>query len=175
MHRSLFLCFGFFLVSLPAFAQSTSTDSQTLEALLAEVRQLRQDLKTTTAREIGGIQIQNQATVAGNVCNASPAADGVAASREHAASLEAELGYHFIDVAFVHAGFPQRIANERDRARLVVVAILEETRPLRTHGGVFLDAVPLWHHTHHRQTESFASQGHSGPPAACDNLRGITS
>jgi len=31
------------------------------------------------ARQIGGIQIQNQATVAGNICNASPAADGVAA------------------------------------------------------------------------------------------------
>jgi CO/xanthine dehydrogenase FAD-binding subunit len=31
------------------------------------------------AREIGGIQIQNQGTVGGNICNASPAADGVAA------------------------------------------------------------------------------------------------
>jgi CO/xanthine dehydrogenase FAD-binding subunit len=31
------------------------------------------------AREIGGMQIQNQGTVAGNICNASPAADGVAA------------------------------------------------------------------------------------------------
>jgi CO/xanthine dehydrogenase FAD-binding subunit len=29
------------------------------------------------AREIGGIQIQNTGTIAGNVCNASPAADGL--------------------------------------------------------------------------------------------------
>lgn len=29
------------------------------------------------AREIGSIQIQNQATIVGNICNASPAADGV--------------------------------------------------------------------------------------------------
>lgn len=29
------------------------------------------------AREVGGIQIQNRGTIAGNICNASPAADGV--------------------------------------------------------------------------------------------------
>jgi CO/xanthine dehydrogenase FAD-binding subunit len=31
------------------------------------------------AREVGGIQVQNHGTVAGNICNASPAADGVPA------------------------------------------------------------------------------------------------
>ena len=29
------------------------------------------------AREVGGVQIQNRGTVAGNLCNASPAADGI--------------------------------------------------------------------------------------------------
>lgn len=35
------------------------------------------DALKTAAREIGGIQIQNRGTIAGNLCNASPAADGV--------------------------------------------------------------------------------------------------
>ncbi|MGA9812940.1 MAG: FAD binding domain-containing protein [Terriglobales bacterium] len=35
------------------------------------------DALKSAAREIGGIQIQNRGTIAGNLCNASPAADGV--------------------------------------------------------------------------------------------------
>jgi CO/xanthine dehydrogenase FAD-binding subunit len=35
------------------------------------------DALKLAAREIGGVQIQNAGTVAGNLCNASPAADGV--------------------------------------------------------------------------------------------------
>ncbi len=35
------------------------------------------DALKLTAREVGSIQIQNRATLAGNLCNASPAADGV--------------------------------------------------------------------------------------------------
>ena len=39
------------------------------------------------AQEVGSVQIQNAATIAGNLCNASPAADGVAALL----ALDAEL------------------------------------------------------------------------------------
>lgn len=35
------------------------------------------DVLKAAAREIGGIQIQNRGTIAGNLCNASPAADSV--------------------------------------------------------------------------------------------------
>lgn len=43
-----------------------------------------------SAREVGGRQIQNAGTIAGNVCNASPAADGVPALL--ALDSEVELG-----------------------------------------------------------------------------------
>jgi hypothetical protein len=48
MHRSCLLIPVLLLISAPVFGQSSSTDSQTLQALLAEVRQLRHDLQTTT-------------------------------------------------------------------------------------------------------------------------------
>ncbi len=49
MRRSSFLILGLLLIPTAAFGQTASTDSQTLQALLAEVRQLRQDLQTATA------------------------------------------------------------------------------------------------------------------------------
>jgi len=52
---------------------ATTTWSELLEA---ELPPLFGGLKQA-AREIGGRQIQNAATIAGNLCNASPAADGV--------------------------------------------------------------------------------------------------
>jgi CO/xanthine dehydrogenase FAD-binding subunit len=40
------------------------------------------------AREVGGVQIQNAGTIAGNLCNASPAADGVPPLRALGAQVE---------------------------------------------------------------------------------------
>jgi len=48
MRRAWFLLLALLAASTAAFAQSASTDSQTLQSLLAEVRQMRKDLQTTT-------------------------------------------------------------------------------------------------------------------------------
>lgn len=48
MRCAWLLLFGLFVVSTSAFGQSIATDSQTLQALLSEIRQLRKDLQTTT-------------------------------------------------------------------------------------------------------------------------------
>jgi len=48
MHRSCLLIPVLLFIPAPVFGQSASTDSQTLQALLVEVRQLRHDLQTTT-------------------------------------------------------------------------------------------------------------------------------
>ena len=48
MNRSSLLVLSLLLSSTACFGQTTPGDSQTLQALLLEVRQLRQDLQTTT-------------------------------------------------------------------------------------------------------------------------------
>lgn len=47
MLRPSVLALSLLLFSSPALGQATPTDSQTLQALLAEIRQLRQDLQTS--------------------------------------------------------------------------------------------------------------------------------
>jgi chromosome segregation ATPase len=49
MRRPWFLVLGLLLASPAAFGQASSTEPQTLQALLAEVRQLRQDLRAAAA------------------------------------------------------------------------------------------------------------------------------
>jgi chromosome segregation ATPase len=48
MNRSSLLFVGLLLFAVACFGQTSASDSQTLQALLTEVRQLRQDLRTTT-------------------------------------------------------------------------------------------------------------------------------
>jgi chromosome segregation ATPase len=48
MHRPLLLVPSLLLIAMPVLGQSASSDSQTLQSLLAEVRQLRHDLQITT-------------------------------------------------------------------------------------------------------------------------------
>jgi hypothetical protein len=48
MNRLSVITAGMLLFSATCFAQTTTNDSQTLQALLSEVRQMRQDLRTTT-------------------------------------------------------------------------------------------------------------------------------
>lgn len=54
---------------------ATATWTDVLQAPLPEWCRCLQ----LAAREVGGVQIQNAGTIAGNLCNASPAADGVPA------------------------------------------------------------------------------------------------
>lgn len=54
---------------------ATTTWTEVIEAKLPPLF----DCLKLAAREVGGLQIQNSGTVAGNLCNASPAADGVPA------------------------------------------------------------------------------------------------
>jgi len=54
---------------------ATTTWTELIEAKLLPLF----DCLKLAAREVGGVQIQNAGTIAGNLCNASPAADGVPA------------------------------------------------------------------------------------------------
>ncbi|GLS30042.1 CO or xanthine dehydrogenase, FAD-binding subunit [Mesorhizobium albiziae] len=60
------------------------------------------------AREVGSIQIQNTGTVAGNLCNASPAADGVPALM----ILDAEVELRSLD-GTRHLALPEFILGNR--------------------------------------------------------------
>jgi hypothetical protein len=47
MFRPSVLALSLLLISSPALGQATPTESQTLQAVLAEIRQLRRDLQTS--------------------------------------------------------------------------------------------------------------------------------
>lgn len=87
------------------------------------------------AREVGGWQIQNQGTIAGNLCNASPAADGVPPLLALDASVElaGPAGRRVLPLDQFILG-PRRTALASDE---MVVAILVP-RPAETARSRFL-------------------------------------
>jgi CO/xanthine dehydrogenase FAD-binding subunit len=74
------------------------------------------------AREVGGRQVQNAATVAGNLCNASPAADGAPALL--ALDAEVELAAHDGVRRLPLASFVTGSRRTERRAEELVTAIL---------------------------------------------------
>ncbi len=62
------------------------------DLIAADLPQAFDGLKLA-AREVGSVQIQNRATIAGNICNASPAADGVPPLLTLDAEVELQSGH----------------------------------------------------------------------------------
>ncbi len=87
------------------------------------------------ARELGGVQVQNAATIAGNLCNASPAADGVPVLLTYDATVELASvdGTRCLPIADFIAGnrVTRRAANE------LVTGILI-SKPSQSARGTFL-------------------------------------
>jgi CO/xanthine dehydrogenase FAD-binding subunit len=75
------------------------------------------------AREIGGIQIQNAGTIAGNLCNASPAADGTPCllSLDAAVELVSARGTRHLPIAEFVVG-NRRTARRADELLTAIVA-----------------------------------------------------
>jgi CO/xanthine dehydrogenase FAD-binding subunit len=80
------------------------------------------DVLKLAAREVGGMQIQNAGTVAGNLCNASPAADGVPALMALDATVElaSRRGLRTVPLQNFVTG-PRKTARASDE---IVTAIL---------------------------------------------------
>jgi CO/xanthine dehydrogenase FAD-binding subunit len=97
---------------------ATTTWSDVIEAPLPPLL----DVLKLAAREVGGVQIQNAGTVAGNLCNASPAADGVPAllALDAAVELASRRGVRTLQLEEFIVG-PRKTACQADE---IVTALL---------------------------------------------------
>jgi chromosome segregation ATPase len=96
MNRSVLFALGFLLFSTACFGQTTAGDSQTLQALLSEVRQLRQELQTTTiAAQRAQILIYR---VQGQEAAVARASQRLEATGEKLAGIQAERKHATADV-----------------------------------------------------------------------------
>ena len=81
------------------------------------------DALKQAAREVGSIQIQNRGTIAGNLCNASPAADGVPPLLALDAEVElvSERGARTIPLARFVTGYRQTVLEKGEILSAVIV------------------------------------------------------
>ncbi len=130
------------ITAIPTLAGITETPSgwrigaaaTWTDVIEAELPTLFDGLKAA-AREVGGVQIQNAGTVAGNLCNASPAADGIPNllaldATVHLASAAGERALAVAD--FVRGN--RRTARRADE----MVTAITIPRPARPARSVFL-------------------------------------
>jgi len=99
MHRSWLLVLGLLLISAPAVSQSTSSDCGGVQALVAEVRQLRKDLQTTNGYALKAqvllyrLQVQ-EATVVRVSQHLNDVRSKLAATQEHQRQLVSMMKYY---------------------------------------------------------------------------------
>ncbi len=65
------------------------------------------------ARDVGGMQIQNRGTIVGNICNASPAADGTPCLQAMKARVEltSARGMRTVDLTEFHDGYRSHVCR----------------------------------------------------------------
>jgi ABC-type Na+ efflux pump permease subunit len=118
MRLSFCLGLAFLLISVPVYSQTTSTDSQTLQALLAEVRHLREDLQTTSAASLRAqillyrIHLQENALALATQRLDSVGAklDAIASEKKHQAS-EIKRHEHELDNSDISPAQRKEIEN----------------------------------------------------------------
>ena len=99
MHRSWFFALSFLFLSASGLGQSTSSESQGMQALVAEVRELRKDLQTTNGYALKAqvllyrLQVQ-EATVARVSQHLNDVRSKLAAVQEHQRQLVGALKYY---------------------------------------------------------------------------------
>ena len=152
---------------LPALTTWTDVIAADLPPLFGGLRD--------AARQVGGLQIQNAGTLAGNICTASPAADGIPVllALDAAVQLGSAAGTRTLPLQDFVLG-PRQTARRPDE---LVLALLVPDRPARS---VFLKlgarrylvisitmaAVTLGQDAAGRVTQARVAVGSCGPRAA---------
>lgn len=104
------------------------------DVIEAELPPLFDGLKLA-AREVGGVQIQNAGTVCGNLCNASPAADGIPnlLALDTVVELASQRGARTVPVADFVTGNRQTVRRPDE-----LVVALRVPKPRHTARSTFL-------------------------------------